>query len=70
VVRKRIKKSLTLITKNPYIDRIGDKMSKIDYLNYDDVREDRRQQKKFKKKKSLKEAKNKRRKKKYVKKDN
>ena len=68
MVRKRIKKSLTLITKNPYI--IGDKMSKVDYLNYDDVREDRRQQKKFKKKKSLKEAKNKRRRKKYVKKDN
>ena len=41
-----------------------------DYLNYDDVREDRRQQKKFKKKKGLKEAKNKRRKKKYGRKDN
>ena len=68
MVRKRIKKSLTLIVKNPYI--IGDEMSKVDYLNYDDVREDRRQQKKFKKKKSLKEAKNKRRKKKYVRKDN
>ena len=28
-------------------------MSKVDYLNYDDVREDRRQQKKFKKRKSF-----------------
>ena len=44
-------------------------MSKIDYINYDDVREDRRQQKKFKKKKNLsKKLKIKGERKKYVKK--
>ena len=59
---------MTLTVKNPYI--IGDVMSKVDYLNYDDLREDRRRQKRVKKRKSLKEAKNKRRKKKYVRKDN
>ena len=41
-------------------------MSKIDYLNYDDLREDRRRQKRVKKRKSLKEAQNKRRKKKHL----
>ena len=49
---------------------IGDVMSKIDYLNYEDLKEDRRRQKRVKKRKSLKEAKNKRRKKKYGRKDN
>ena len=45
-------------------------MSKIDYLNYDDLKEDRRRQKRVKKRKSLKEAKNIRRKMKSVRKDN
>ena len=43
-------------------------MSKIDYLNYDDLKEDRKSQKRRKKSKFIKEANKKRRKEKYVKK--
>ena len=60
--RKRIKKSLTLITKNPYI--IGDVMSKVNTNNWElfDELNSKKRDKKRKKARSLKSARNKRRK--------
>ena len=68
--RKRIKKSLTLITKNPYI--IGDVMSKVNTNNWElfDELNSKKRDKKRKKARSLKSARNKRRKEKYGKKHN